>query len=115
MNLIDSYQVIMETTFDFTTALNKYTMNMDASTILYIITISNSVAMLYFTDEAGKKINIPNGIVIYQYDYENVNKKVKMSHINHYYPLCWTDNYTVEWNTNVLLSIQNQRKWNIIS
>ena len=107
MNSIYAYQVIMETTFDFTTALNKYTLNMDSTTILQIITISNSVAMLYFTDERGKKINIPNGIVIYQYDYENVNKKITLNHINHYYPLCWTENYTIEFNTHVLLALFN--------
>lgn len=31
--------------------------------------------MLYFTDEMINKINIPNDIVVYIYDYQDTNNK----------------------------------------
>ena len=61
----------------------------------------------------GVKINIPNGVLIYTYDYQNIQKKVIQESINEEYALCWTDNYTVELNKKILINIKNQRKWNI--
>lgn len=107
----------METTFDFTTAECEYVHkcyfhNITSNTKLCIKRINNSVAMLYFTDDMSNKINIPDGIVIYTTDYsQNIQRKVILNHIDNSYPLCWTDDYIVELNKNVLINIKNQRKW----
>ena len=103
----------METTFDFTKKYNEYVLNMDFNTILNIKRHNNSVAVLYFTDEASNIIYIPYGISVFEYDeYQN---KVLLKPSENTYPLCWTDNYTVEYNNKVLLTIKNERKWNIKS
>jgi hypothetical protein len=104
----------METTFDFTTTDNKYIYNMNSTTILLIKRINHSVAVLYFTDKMNNKIDIPDDIVIYTYDYQT-NKKVIQKAIRQDYLLCWTDDYVVELNNIELINIKNQRKWNIIS
>ncbi len=104
----------METTFDFNINDNEYTYNVNSTINLHIRKINNSVAILYFTDEIGNKINIPDGLIVYTYDYQT-NKKIIQNHIHQYYPLCWTDDYVIELNEIVLINIRNQRKWNITS
>ena len=106
----------METNFDFTKTNNEYIYNINSNIILHINRMNHSVAILYFTDEMGNKINIPNGIVVYTYDYQNKNKKISLkSSIKKEYLLCWTDDYTIELNKNIVLNIKNQRNWNITS
>lgn len=104
----------METRFDFEKYNNEYTHNIDLQTILHIKRISHSVALLYFTDEMNNNTNIPNDIIVYTYDYEN-NNKILIKPTMHYFPLCWTDDYTIIQNEKLLLNIRKQRKWNIIS
>ena len=82
--------------------------------ILYIKRISYSVAILYFTDESLNIINIPDEIILYSYENQNIQKKFIQTSINkYYYALCWTDNYIVEYNEQMLLDIKNKRTWNI--
>ena len=88
---------------------------MDSNAILHIKWINHSVAVLYFTDDLSNKINIPDGIVVYTYDYRDTNKKIIQKRCNQDYLLCWTDNYTIEYNKIQILSLNSQRKWNIIS
>jgi hypothetical protein len=103
----------MENIFDFTMTDTDYIYNINSTTILHITRINHSVAMLYFTDELSNKINVPTDIVVYTYDYQN--KKVVQNAFKEEYPLCWTDDYIIELNKNVLINIKNQRKWNIIN
>ena len=108
----------MKTTFDFKKTDSKYIYPINSNTFLCIKLVNCSVSMLYFTDETGRQIDIPDGIVVYTYDYPNINnmnqiEKVK-TYLN-YYNLYWTNNYIVELNKNVLVNIKNQREWNIIS
>ncbi len=106
----------METAFDFTasTTDNEYIYNINPTTILHIKRINHSVAILYITDEMSNKIDIPNGLVLYTYDHQT-NKKIIQNATRQDFPLCWTDDYVVELNKNVLITIKNQRKWSIIS
>lgn len=104
----------METKIDFTMTNNDYIYNITSNVILHINEIGKFVALLYFTDEVSNKINIPDGIVVYSYDYENSKNKVLLNAINQDYALCWTHDYTVELNKYVVININNQRKWNII-
>lgn len=102
----------METTFDFTIAECEYVQNVTSISKLCIKRINYSIAVLFFTDNASNQINVPDGIVIYTIDYsQNVQRKVILDHINNLYPLCWTDDYIVEFDKNVLINIKNQRKW----
>lgn len=101
-------------TFDFTKTDNEYIYDMGSNIILHIKRINHSVAALYFTDEVGDKINIPDGIVVYTYDYQSPNKKIIQKAHKQDYPLCWTDNYTIEYNKIIILSLNNQRKWDIV-
>ena len=108
-------------TFDFTNADNEYIYNMGSNMILHIKRSNHSVAVLYFTDEMNNKINIPEDIVVYKdivictYDCHDTPKKSIQKTIKQDYPLCWTDNYTIEYKKIEILSLNSQRKWNIIS
>lgn len=104
----------MKTIFKFEIPNCEYAYNVNSNIILHIKRINHSVAMLYFTDEMHEKINIPDDILVYTYDYQNY-KKVLLESIKHEYALCWTDDYVVELNKTTLINIKNQRKWNIIS
>ena len=106
---------MMESTFDFKTFDNDYIYRISSNTILYIKRINDSVAMLYFTDEFSNNKNIPDGLEVYTYDYQNTNNIVLLKPIKESYALCWTDNYIVELNKNIIINIKNQRTWNIIS
>lgn len=105
----------METQFDFTIDDSEYIYNVNSTTNLHINQINKSLAILYFTDVMNAKIQIPNDIVVYTYDYQNIQKKVIHKSIGQAYPLSWSDNYTIELNNVVLVNIINQRKWNIIN
>ena len=102
-------------TFDFTIMETEYIYSMGSNMVLHIKRINHGVAILYFTDDMNTNINIPNGIVVYTYDYQNTNKKIIQKAIKQDYPLCWTDNYTIEYNKIEILNLQSQRTWNIVS
>lgn len=101
----------METVFDFMMIESEYVYNINSKTKLCIKRINHSVAMIYFTDETSNKINIPDGIIVYTTDYQNSQTRIIINPIDKTYPLCWTDDYTVELNNNVIINIKNQRKW----
>lgn len=100
-------------TFSFTTAANAYTYDISENVVLHIYKINNSVASLYFTNKSNEKINIPSGLVVYEYNFQT-NKKVSLKPIQQHFVLCWTDNYTLELDNKIILDIKNERKWTII-
>ena len=100
-----------ETTFDFKMPDSEYIYNINSNIILHIKQVNYSVAILYFTDELGNKINIPDDILVYTYDN---SKEVLLKPIKQQYALCWTDDYIIKVNDK-LINIKNQRQWNIIS
>jgi hypothetical protein len=102
-------------TFDFTKTDNEYVYNMASNMILHIKRMNHGVAVLYFTDELNNKINIPDGIKVYTFDYQDTIKKIIQKPIKQDYPLCWTDNYTIEYKQIEIVSVNSQRKWKIIS
>jgi hypothetical protein len=104
----------METTFEFENSNSEYTYNVNSNINLHIKRINNGVAILYFTDEMNNKVNVPNDILVYTYDNTN-NERVILNPMRQYYALCWTDNYEIELNKNILINIKNQRKWKITS
>lgn len=101
-------------TFDFRKIDNEYLYNISSNVVLHIKRINYGVVILYFTDEVNNKINIPDSVIVYTYDYEDINKKIIQKAIKQDYPLCWTDNYIIEYNKIEILSLHNQRTWNIV-
>ena len=102
-------------TFDFTKTDNKYLYNISSNTLLHINRMNHSVAILYFTDKMNNKINIPDDIVVYTYDYQDQNKKIIEKPIKQDYSLCWTDKYTIQYKKKEILCLNNQRKWDIVA
>ena len=104
-------------TFSFTNPSNTYTYNIREDVVIHIDNINNSVATLYFTNKSNEKINIPSGLVVYEYDFQT-KEKVLLKPIQQHFVLCWTDNYNIEYvfenKTILILDIKNERKWTII-
>ena len=106
------------TTFEFDTLKPQhYYKEINSSTIMHIERISSSIAVLKFTDELNNDIDIPPGIVVFEFDYQNVSKKIVVKPLKYAqsYALCSTDNYAIEYNKFVLVHINNRRVWNIAS
>ena len=106
-------QPLSKISFNFTNIKNTFTHDISENIVMHI-DIIKSVASLYFTDKTGEDINIPSGMVVYEYDFQT-NKKVLLKSIRQYFVLCWTDNYTIECNNKIILDILNERKWTITS
>lgn len=106
----------MKSTFNFSNPDNQYIHEIRPELLVHINRISPSVASLTFTDECNNKVPIPNEIKVYTFDYTKTQYKVFVKpSINNDYALCWTDNYTVEWNDEIVLNIKNKRSWKITS
>jgi len=109
-------------TFNFKVSNEYYTYNInsdnsDNSDIkLRIERKSPSIASLYFIDNSNTIISVPTKIVIYTFDFQNPNKKVIYNNVidKKYYALCWSDNYLIEYNGNVIFEITSMRSWNIV-
>lgn len=74
--------------------------------------LNNGIANLYFTDHANNRICIPSGILVYTYD---ASKKIQIlvPQLHEEYMLCWTDDYVVMNNNDILMNITNARMWEI--
>ena len=84
----------------------------DSTIHLHIKRISNGIAELYFTDETGSKIEIPNDIEVYSYDPQNNTKRyiiIPLKQNN--YALAWTENYDIDYNNKTVFTLKNQRNW----
>ena len=106
----------MKSTFHFSNADNEYIHAIRPELLVHINRISHSVASLTFTDEFNNKVPIPNEIRVYTFDYTKTQSKVIVKpSLHNDYVLCWTDNYTVEWNSEIVVNIKNKRSWKITS
>ena len=97
--------------FNFMEFKSDYVYSINENLILNIKRITCAVANLYFTDNLNNKIDIPNEIKIYTFD-EGIRIEQKPIDKQHY-ALCWTDKYDIEFNKGRLITIENQRYWNI--
>lgn len=106
----------MKSTFNFSNTDNEYIHAIHPGLLVHIHRISHSVASLSFTDEFNNKVPIPTEIKVYTFDYTKKQSKVIVKpSLHNDYALCWTDNYTVEWNSEIVLNIKNKRSWKITS
>ena len=106
----------MKSNFHFSNPTNEYIHAIHPGLLVHIVRISPSVASLSFTDEYNNKVPIPKEIRVYTFDFTKTQPKVILRpSLNNDYALCWTDNYTVEWNGEIVLNIKNNRYWKITS
>lgn len=103
------------TTFDFRQDSGEYSYTIDSNTILHIMGIGNTIAILYFTDALNNKMDIPDGITVYTYVYQDSNKPVLLRPHTQCYYLCHTDDYMIEMDKRVIIDLKHQRMWNITS
>jgi len=106
----------MNSNFHFSKSDNEYIHAIHPGLLLHIDRLSHSVASLPFTDEYNNKVPIPTEIRVYTFDFNKTQSKVIVGpSLNNDYALCWTDNYTVEWNGEIVVNIKNKRSWKITS
>lgn len=93
--------------------------NLTDSILIKLEKITESVAILYFTntltENPNESIDIPEGIKVYTYD---LNKQqIEETPLKHSqkYALCFTDDYTIVYNNQIVLKIKSTRAWNISS
>jgi hypothetical protein len=98
-----------------TTTTNKegFIFMISPTIVLHIDQNNFDFAALYFTNEQNNRINIPTEIEVYLNEDEYSKKTIQPSIKQLMYPLCWRDNYVVEWNNKMIVNIKNQRKWTI--
>lgn len=89
---------------------NEYYTYIDSDLILHIENISNTVAMLYFTDDMENEIPIPKGLFVYSRD---TNLTIQSPYKNKQFVLCWANNYVVKFNGETILIINSPRIWDI--
>jgi hypothetical protein len=99
-------------TFNFITTGNEYVYNITSNVVLHLYRCTHTVAILEFTDEENNKIVIPTGIKVYSKDYQT-NEHILLDPVGNIYALCWTDDYVIEYNNNLLLNIKNNKTWEI--
>ncbi len=76
--------------------------------------IESSLATLYFTDEDNNILEIPKNIVIYTYNNYTAERVVLKPLPNvPRYVLCHTDDYEIEYYSQIILSLKPQRVWKI--
>ena len=110
--------VLQQTTFVFNKNLEnaKICMNINDK-INCVLENQNgvSLAILYFINENAEKIDIPEGICVYEYDKETVGKRVILKKVSNsqMFVLCYTDDYDITYNGKVIHKIESQRSWKI--
>eukprot|EP01041_Mallomonas_annulata_P002826 gene2826-5554_t len=72
--------------------------------------ISHGAARLYFVDNDGAQINIPNEIVVYDNTFNVPCLPISRSKI---FILVWSDSYCITFRGETILEMFNQRQWEL--
>ena len=83
----------------------EYIRKISPSVVLHIYRTNNYVA-INFTDEMNNKINTPSGLIIYTKDFQTNTKVIQKPVDNNLYALCWSDDYIVEFNNELILDVK---------
>lgn len=116
----------MSVLFDFACVGGTYSTSIRNTNIQVIIQRENNgVASLYFRTAAGLQLDIPDGIHVYSRDVASPdcqggqsypNRRVLEYPINSkMYVMCPTEKYWVEYQGEVVLTLNPMRAWSIIS
>ena len=54
----------------------------------------------------NNKINTPSGLIIYTKDFQTNTKVIQKPVDNNLYALCWSDDYIVEFNNELILDVK---------
>ena len=104
----------MSSTFSFTAAESDYRHKISSNVILHLYRSNHAVAIVEFIDEMSNQIPIPTGFLVYTKDFQT-NQYIKLKPIGNFYALCWTDDYVMEFNDEIIFDIRNDRNWDITS
>ena len=106
------------TTTMFNFEVNKkqfFFKNLTDNILINLEKITESVAILYFTDTLNEQsiIDIPEGLKVYTYDMNN--QKIEENPLKHTqkYALCFTDKHLIVYNNLIVLKIEPVRSWKI--
>jgi hypothetical protein len=101
----------METIFNFSNQNTEfiYALHPKSEIILHIKRKSKSAAILYFTNQLNKKIDIPSEFIVYKND--DILKPDNLIHND--YTLYWNKNYDIVYRGDTLYNIRHQRTWTI--
>lgn len=98
--------------FHFSNANTDFYYILAANVHLHIKRTNAGIATIYFTDQFNNKINIPKSILVYTYDHSR-KVQIIVPHLCEEYLLSWTDDYVIMNNNDILITIANQRTWEI--
>lgn len=59
----------------------------------------------------NNKINTPSGLIIYTKDFQTNTKVIQKPVDNNLYALCWSDDYIVEFNNELILDVKKITKY----
>jgi hypothetical protein len=93
---------------------NQYFHFITPEMILHIECSNRGVSSLYFTDKEHQKINIPETIQVYTYDYQDTKKRILLQPYSSMYFLGYTDHYDIEYQGKRVFQLKNKRCWDII-
>jgi hypothetical protein len=106
-------------TFDFTETNKqvKYCYGITVNKCLFITKQNENEAIVHFVDMFGSQIDVPNGIVIYQYYNENPKHVRLIYPIKNIYLLNRSCNYVIYYYEKLCIDLkkesENQWKFNI--
>ena len=95
----------------------KKVFDVNEKILLHLEPYSSSISLLYFTDNLKNKIVIPENINVFTYEFQREKMKIHKRRIPlekmdpSIYSLCYTDDYEVEVDGKLFLTIKNQRSW----
>ena len=99
--------------FDFIPK-NQYSQFITPEIILHIECSNRGVSSLYFTNQEHQKINIPETIQVYTYDYQDAKKRILLQPFSSIYFVGYTDHYDIEYQGKIVFQLKNKRCWDII-
>lgn len=102
----------MTNTFSFDYSDEHHRYKISSNIVLHLCRETHSHALLYVTDESEDVISLPDELIVWAKEFQNKNI-IQMQHANGYV-LCWTNDYTIEFNGKVVLEITNKRVWDIV-
>jgi hypothetical protein len=93
--------------------------NLTDSILIKLEKITESVAILYFTntlsENTNESIDIPEGIKVYTYDLNKQQIEETPLKNSQKYALCFSDDYIIVYNNQIVFKMKSTRGWNISS
>jgi hypothetical protein len=102
----------METVFNFNNYDNR-SFELDKNIILRLQQTNHSIACLWFMDQDGNKLPIPQLFTIYTIDYNSPDVYMRVDAIDNMYTLHYSDDYEIYYKGEHVLSLLYQKSWTI--